>query len=323
MAIPASVIRYYSKGKGAAANIASVDAALEAYGRAYGLLAPHRLAHFLAQLAHESGGFRFDRELWGPTPAQARYDTRTDLGNTPARDGDGEKFKGRTELQLTGRANYVRYRDWCRSKGYNPPDFEATPEAVNTDPWEGLAGIWFWAEGNRTRASLNALADANNIEQITKIVNGGLNGFDDRLAQYTAIGLMLAGYAAAAVRAFQTDAKARGYYDGAVDGDPGPKTRAAIHMWLANATGSKVAAAPVVEAKPVAVAPKGAEKVAGTRIMAAAAAASPTLATFGGLDTTTKLIVLGVAFVAVAYLLWRGEVIAARVKSILRSFEGV
>lgn len=56
----------------------------------------HRLVHCLAQLMHESGSFKWDQKIWGPTPAQARYDTRTDLGNTAAKDGDGYLYRGRT-----------------------------------------------------------------------------------------------------------------------------------------------------------------------------------------------------------------------------------
>src|SRR4051812_14119179 len=67
-----------------------------------------RLAAFLAQVAHESGEFRFMEEIWGPTQAQLRYEPpsslATKLGNTQK--GDGYKFKGRGPIQLTGRENY-------------------------------------------------------------------------------------------------------------------------------------------------------------------------------------------------------------------------
>src|ERR1044071_9054737 len=74
---------------------------------------PPRAAAFLAQLAHESGQLRFMEEIWGPTPAQNRYEPVTRLsaalGNTKA--GDGKLFKGRGPIQLTGRANYQRFGD--------------------------------------------------------------------------------------------------------------------------------------------------------------------------------------------------------------------
>ena len=70
-----------------------------------------RHAAFLAQLAHESGQFRFMEEIWGPTPAQQRYEPTTklatSLGNTKA--GDGKRFKGRGPIRITGRANYRRF----------------------------------------------------------------------------------------------------------------------------------------------------------------------------------------------------------------------
>ena len=65
---------------------------------------PDRMAAFLAQVGHESGGFHWLTELWGPTSTQTRYEGREDLGNTQA--GDGFKYRGRGLIQLTGRANY-------------------------------------------------------------------------------------------------------------------------------------------------------------------------------------------------------------------------
>src|SRR6185503_12838834 len=70
----------------------------------YGILQPQRIAMWLAQIGHESGGFVYTREIWGPTPAQSRYEGREDLGNTQP--GDGKRFIGRGLIQTTGRANY-------------------------------------------------------------------------------------------------------------------------------------------------------------------------------------------------------------------------
>ena len=198
------------------ANMRSVVAGLEAYPA--GLEAPHRLAHYLAQVAHESGAFRHDREIWGPTPAQRRYDTRADLGNTPAQDGDGRLFMGRTGIQITGRANVREFRDWCRAHVGPCPDFEAVPDAMNADPWEGLGPIWYW-----TTRRLNAEADANNIVMITRRINGGLNGYEDRLRWYARAALVLLGYGRDDVLAFQRTAGLK------VDGIAGPATRAALH----------------------------------------------------------------------------------------------
>lgn len=230
-------------------NVKSVVRALVDYGPAAGLDKPHRLAHFIAQVAHESGGFRFDREIWGPTPAQQRYDTRTDLGNTPAVDGDGRKNAGRGPIQLTGGYNIKRFHDWCVAEGYQPPDFVANPDLINTDPWEGLSAIFFWSVGNPTGKSLNVYADENNIEQITKKINGGLNGFADRVRYYVRTALVLLGYAPDDVRGFQMKAFPRS--PDQVDGDAGPKTRAALHMALVNGTPAHVMAEVEVRSAPV------------------------------------------------------------------------
>lgn len=131
---------------------------------AYGIMdSALRLSHFMAQLCHESGSFRYMEEL---ASGQA-YEGRRDLGNTQA--GDGKRFKGRGPLQLTGRANY---RAFGRRIGI---DLERHPE-IAAIPSIGLhIALEYWKERN-----LNALADADDLIGITKKVNGGLNGLNDR-----------------------------------------------------------------------------------------------------------------------------------------------
>lgn len=131
---------------------------------------PLRLAHFLAQLIHESGGFRYMEEIWGPTAAQRSYEGRTDLGNI--KPGDGRWFKGRGPIQITGRANY---RTYGRRIGI---DIERHPELAAI-PSIGLhLALEYWkAKG------LNALADRDDINAITRKINGGTNGLADRKAQ--------------------------------------------------------------------------------------------------------------------------------------------
>jgi len=127
---------------------------------------PLRQAHFLAQVGHESGEFRFRAEI---ANGEA-YQGRVDLGNLQP--GDGRKFKGRGLIQLTGRANYGEYG---RAIG-REAELLDKPELVETDPelCVDVAG-WFWAKRN-----LNNLADIDDLTSLTRRVNGGLNGIDDR-----------------------------------------------------------------------------------------------------------------------------------------------
>lgn len=242
-----------------AANLKSVAVALERHGAALGLDQPHRLIQFLAQLAHESAWFRYDREIWGPTPAQARYDTRIDLGNTAAVDGDGKLYMGRTGIQITGKANYRAFTAWCRRLDPKAPDFVAKPDLVNTDPWEGLGPLWYWDAGNPTGKTLNRYADQGDVENITRKINGGLNGYADRLACLERLSLVRLGYKPTDIRGFQ---KANGLV---VDGLSGPKTRAALHQALVKLTAAParalgVMAAPVAVETPVVIAPAAIDK---------------------------------------------------------------
>jgi putative chitinase len=127
---------------------------------------PLRQAHFLAQVGHESGELRFRAEI---ANGEA-YEGRRDLGNTQP--GDGPRFKGRGLIQLTGRANY---RAYGRAIGREAA-LLATPELLATDPdlCADVAG-WFWA-----KRQLNRLADTDDLLGITKRINGGFNGLEDR-----------------------------------------------------------------------------------------------------------------------------------------------
>lgn len=145
----------------------------------YGIDTPDRLAAFLAQIGHESASLRYTTELWGPTPAQARYEGRADLGNTQP--GDGSKFRGHGLIQTTGRHNHARVRDRLRERfpHLNVPDFEAQPEALADPQWAALSATDYWDD-----KGLNALADAGMFELITRRINGGLNGQADRVARW-------------------------------------------------------------------------------------------------------------------------------------------
>lgn len=137
---------------------------LNAAMAAGGITTVPRTAAFLGQILHETGGFRFLREL---ASGQA-YEGRTDLGNTQP--GDGQRYKGRGFIQLTGRANY-------RAAGTDLRiPLEADPERAADPGIAARTAVWFW-----NRKNLNERADRGDIEGITRAINGGLNGYADRV----------------------------------------------------------------------------------------------------------------------------------------------
>ena len=134
---------------------------------------PKRMAAFLAQVGHESGGLHWLTEIWGQTAAQMRYEGRLDLGNTQP--GDGFMFRGRGLIQITGRDNYQLCSTALATDFISNPQWLAQPE------YAVRSAMWFWQSHG-----LNELADAGNFEKITRIINGGLTGEDDRLALWDA-----------------------------------------------------------------------------------------------------------------------------------------
>ncbi len=128
-----------------------------------GIDSPARKSAFIAQLAHESGGFKYNEEI-----ASGRaYEGRRDLGNTQP--GDGERFKGRGYIQLTGRANYAAAGKALGLDLIKNPELASRPENA------ARVAAWYW----NTRG-LNGLADKGNFDGITKRINGGYNGKADR-----------------------------------------------------------------------------------------------------------------------------------------------
>ena len=187
----------------------------------YAIDRPLRQAHFLAQVGHESGQLRYREEI----ASGDAYDTRADLGNTPARDGDGRLYKGRGGIGCTGKANYSAYDQHRQAGGL----LVREPWRVGTDPelFCDVAG-WYWDVHQ-----LNPLADADNARLITKRINGGYNGLADRLAILERAKRVLLPNRDD-VRRLQV------YLNGqsaaprlAVDGDFGGRTRAALEAFLA------------------------------------------------------------------------------------------
>lgn len=157
----ATLFRKFGAGPVRAAELAlSANVHFPAYGIMDNEL---RLSHFMAQLIHESGGFKYMEEI----ASGDAYEGRSDLGNVVA--GDGRRFKGRGPIQLTGRANY---RTFGRRIGI---DLENHPE-IAAVPSIGLhTALEYWKD-----RKLNGYADRDDIETITRKINGGLNGFADR-----------------------------------------------------------------------------------------------------------------------------------------------
>jgi len=123
-----------------------------------------RISHFISQIAHESGSFRYSEEI----ASGAAYEGRTDLGNVHP--GDGVRFKGRGLMQLTGRSNYAKYGDYLGIDLTNNPSLVSTDAKLATD----VAG-WYWM-----RRKINIPADQDDVEKVTRLINGGLNGLEDR-----------------------------------------------------------------------------------------------------------------------------------------------
>lgn len=123
-----------------------------------------RAAAFIAQLVHECGCFRYSEEI----ASGEAYEGRKDLGNDAP--GDGKQYKGRGLIQLTGKANYIAAG---KALGVN---LVGDPNLAAKDPllMARIAG-WFWQTRN-----LNELADKGDFEAITRRINGGYNGLEDR-----------------------------------------------------------------------------------------------------------------------------------------------
>jgi putative chitinase len=166
--------------------------------KTFGINTELRLAHFLAQCAHESGNFRMFTENLNYseqgllnifkkyfTPAQAKQYARKPvaigsrvyanrMGNGNEESKDGFNYRGRGCIQLTGKSNYAAFSKFV------PDNVVISPDLVSTKYPLSSAG-WFWSINN-----INALADKDDIISVTKRINGGTNGIEDR-KKYLAI----------------------------------------------------------------------------------------------------------------------------------------
>ncbi len=156
--------------KGATPRSGSEQSLLNA-AKAAGISDPTELAQFMAQMAHESGNFRYLQEIWGPTAAQARYEGRKDLGNVQR--GDGYRFRGRGYVQLTGRANYRSFGSMIGVDLENNPDIASQPDIA------ARLAVAYW----KTRVK-SKVRDFENTRLVTRLINGGFNGLADREAKF-------------------------------------------------------------------------------------------------------------------------------------------
>jgi putative chitinase len=150
-----------------AAKIAEYVAPLNAAMERGGIDNPVRQAAFIAQLAVESDSFRTFEEY-----ASGRaYEGRADLGNT--QDGDGERYKGRGAIQITGRHNYESLSQ------FTGVDFVAHPELVEAPENAFTTAVWYWQSRN-----LNQVADSAGIVRVSELVNGGHHALERRVADF-------------------------------------------------------------------------------------------------------------------------------------------
>lgn len=191
----------------------------------YQINTPLRLAHWLAQVSHESGGFKYTREL-GSGDA---YEGNKGLGNT--KHGDGKRFLGRGLIQTTGRYNYSRYAKFCGVNLLESPELlEDLPLCVDS------AG-WFWRHGATT--DCNKLADKDDIKGVTRVINGGYRGLSDRKARLTFYRYEVDRVGAKIVQLTLNSKLA--YPQLVVDGGFGPQTTSIVRQyqsdWMMPATG--------------------------------------------------------------------------------------
>lgn len=136
----------------------------------HGITSKNEVAAFLSQIGVESGNLKWTEEL----ASGAAYEGRRDLGNTQP--GDGVRFKGRGLIQLTGRANYTAF-----AKAMNRPDILQNPSIVSKDPMLAVeSAIYYW----NSRKGLRQAAQAGDIDRVSRLVNGGTNGINERRAYF-------------------------------------------------------------------------------------------------------------------------------------------
>ena len=155
---------------------------------------PLRLAHFFAQIDHESGlkpisenlnysakGLRLVFSKYFKTDLEAKKYERKPreiankvyanrMGNGDELSGDGWRYRGRGFIQLTGKDNYRAFSEYA-----NKPDYITDPDMLLNESDAMVCALWFWSKNK-----LNTYADKDDIYTITRRINGGLNGIEHR-----------------------------------------------------------------------------------------------------------------------------------------------
>jgi putative chitinase len=160
------------------------------YADEYEVNTPARIAAFFAQVIHESGSFKYTREI----ASGSAYEFRADLGNLHA--GDGKKFKGRGYIQITGRNNYnaISKDLFSDNRLIDNPDLLATPQ------YAMLSAFWYWSKHDLNKYADMKVDDkihtkhhgyVSPFEFITLIINGGFNGLQERVHNYNRICILL------------------------------------------------------------------------------------------------------------------------------------
>lgn len=127
---------------------------------------PLRIAMWLAQIGHESDNFNATEEYQDGDESTDRW-----------------KYKGRTWIQITWSTNYQAFSGWCYDRGLvtSPRYFVDNPRDLADQKWAGLGPAWYWTVA---RSQINSLCDRGDINEVTRLINGGYNGLDDRAARY-------------------------------------------------------------------------------------------------------------------------------------------
>jgi len=166
----------------------------------YEINTPNRISGFLAQCGHESGGWRvfsenlnygekglnttFPKYFKNAGRNAAEYVRKPEkianvvyanrMGNDDIASGDGWRYRGRGPIQLTGKANYEAFANEMCMNVLKNPDLVATDKNVAI-----MSAIWFW-----NKNKLNRFADSKDLKGMTKTINGGYNGLEDRISCY-------------------------------------------------------------------------------------------------------------------------------------------